>query len=145
MLADGAEATVRSRRPNSMEELEQIVGESIQSRMLAGQLDQCPLTLGDLQLICKAFVDVLRGLHHPRILYPPEMLPARGSLGEFSQPVELSAMPRSESSKRHARSEEVNSAPTASQEEVPEPEKTRTTDDALIGRDGQSASANPGR
>ncbi len=76
MLADGAEATVRSKRPGSIEEMEQIVAESIQSRMLAGQLDECPLTMSDLQAIRKAFVDVLRGLQHPRITYPTEALPA---------------------------------------------------------------------
>lgn len=72
MLADGAEATVRSRRPASVEELDQIVGESIQSRVLSGQLDECPLTLADLATIRRAFVDVLRGLHHPRVAYPSE-------------------------------------------------------------------------
>ena len=72
MLADGAEATVRSRRPASVEELEQIVAESIQGRLLSGQLDECPLTLADLAAIRRAFVDVLRGLHHPRVAYPGE-------------------------------------------------------------------------
>jgi cyclic-di-AMP phosphodiesterase PgpH len=72
MLADGAEATVRSRRPASVEELDKIVGESIQSRALSGQLDECPLTLADLAAIRRAFVDVLRGLHHPRVAYPGE-------------------------------------------------------------------------
>jgi putative nucleotidyltransferase with HDIG domain len=72
MLADGAEATVRSRRPASVEELDKIVGESIQSRVLSGQLDECPLTLADLAAIRRAFVDVLRGLHHPRVAYPGE-------------------------------------------------------------------------
>ena len=70
MLADGAEATVRARRPASIEELDQIVGESIQNRVLSGQLDECPLTLADLAAIRRAFVDVLRGLHHPRVAYP---------------------------------------------------------------------------
>lgn len=72
MLADGAEATVRSRRPGSVEELDKIVGESIQSRVLSGQLDECPLTLADLATVRRAFVDVLRGLHHPRVAYPGE-------------------------------------------------------------------------
>ncbi len=72
MLADGAEATVRSRRPASIEELEHIVAESIQNRVLSGQLDDCPLTLADLASIRRAFVDVLRGLHHPRVAYPGE-------------------------------------------------------------------------
>lgn len=73
MLADGAEATVRSRHPASVEELEQIVGESIQNRLLAGQLDECPLTMADLTGIRRAFVDVLRGLHHPRVAYPADV------------------------------------------------------------------------
>lgn len=78
MLADGAEATVRSRRPGSIEELERIVGESIQNRILSGQLDECPLTLADLAAIRRAFVDVLRGLHHPRVAYPGDTVAASG-------------------------------------------------------------------
>lgn len=82
MLADSAEATVRSRRPASIEELNQVIGESIQSRVVSGQLDECPLTLADLQKIRQAFLDVLRGLHHPRITYPTE--PTVGSTGEVN-------------------------------------------------------------
>lgn len=76
MLADGAEATVRSRRPTSIEELERIVAESIQARLLSGELDDSPLTMADLAAIRRAFVDVLRGLHHPRIAYPGDVKPA---------------------------------------------------------------------
>ncbi len=72
MLADGAEATVRAKRPGTVEEIEQIVAESVDSRVMSGQLDECPLTMDDLREIRRAFVDVLRGLHHPRIAYPPE-------------------------------------------------------------------------
>jgi putative nucleotidyltransferase with HDIG domain len=75
MLADGAEATVRSKRPTSMEELERIVAESIQNRLLAGQLEECSLTTADLAAVKRAFVDVLRGLHHPRVNYPTEVAP----------------------------------------------------------------------
>lgn len=86
MLADGAEAIVRSRRPASMEELDQIVGESIQSRVLSGQLDECPLTLADLATIRRAFVDVLRGLHHPRVAYPGEPAPGRTEAAPVAVP-----------------------------------------------------------
>ena len=75
MLADGAEATARSKRPASLEELERVVADSIQSRLLAGQLDECPLTTADLAAVKRAFVDVLRGLHHPRVNYPAEVTP----------------------------------------------------------------------
>jgi Predicted membrane-associated HD superfamily hydrolase len=72
MLADGVEATVRARHPASMEEMAQIIAESVQSRIDAGQLDECSLTLSDLHEIRRAFLDVLRGLHHPRITYPSD-------------------------------------------------------------------------
>jgi cyclic-di-AMP phosphodiesterase PgpH len=80
MLADGAEATVRSKRPSSVEELQQIVGEAIQSRILAGQLDESPLSMEDLRAVQRAFVDVLRGLQHPRIDYPAETPPEQALL-----------------------------------------------------------------
>ncbi|MEJ5197908.1 MAG: HDIG domain-containing metalloprotein [Anaerolineae bacterium] len=77
MLADGAEATVRSRRTASVEEIEQVVAESIDSRIASGQLDECSLTMDDIRTIRQVFVDVLRGLQHPRISYPTEIVPAR--------------------------------------------------------------------
>jgi hypothetical protein len=77
MLADGAEATVRSKRPANVEELEKVVAESVQARMLSGELDDCPLTLEDLRSIQRAFVDVLRGLEHPRVTYPTEAMLGR--------------------------------------------------------------------
>lgn len=86
MLADGAEATVRSRRPASIDELERIVGDSIQNRILSGQLDECPLTLADLAAIRGAFVDVLRGLHHPRVAYPSEAPAASSSIPAAQAP-----------------------------------------------------------
>lgn len=79
MLADGAEATVRAKHPASVEELDQIVGESIQNRYLSGQLDECPLTMADLGVVRKAFVDVLRGLQHPRIAYPTDAVMAQAA------------------------------------------------------------------
>ncbi len=86
MLADGAEATVRSRRPATVEELERIVAESIQARLLSGELDDSPLTMADLAAIRRAFVDVLRGLHHPRIAYPGDIKPAEQPAEGTTQP-----------------------------------------------------------
>jgi cyclic-di-AMP phosphodiesterase PgpH len=72
MLADGAEATVRAKHPGSSEEIARIVHESIQTRVAASQLDDSSITFGDLEIIQRAFVDVLRGIHHPRVTYPAE-------------------------------------------------------------------------
>jgi len=70
MLADGCEAAVRSIRPSSVEEVEQIVRRVINERAADGQLDDCNLTLRDLALVTASFVATLKGVFHPRIKYP---------------------------------------------------------------------------
>lgn len=72
MLADICEAAVRAERPASIEEIEELVREIIGSKVLAGQLDECALTLRDLDEIRNAFVNILQGVFHPRIKYPEE-------------------------------------------------------------------------
>jgi len=78
MLADGCEAAVRANRPSSVEELEEMVRRMISQPLLEGELDESDLTLRDLDRTRRAFVDVLRGVHHPRIRYPepPPAIPA---------------------------------------------------------------------
>lgn len=96
MLADGVEATVRAKRPASIEELDQVVGESIHSRLLSGQLDECPLTVADLTIVRRVFVDVLRGLHHPRINYPTGAVQAPGAASAPEAPAEAAKPPAQE-------------------------------------------------
>ncbi|MFN8418891.1 MAG: HDIG domain-containing protein [Anaerolineae bacterium] len=71
MLADTCESVVRAKRPQSKQEIEQIVSEIFQGRLSDGQLDQSRLTLNDLQVIREVFVSTLQGIFHPRIAYPP--------------------------------------------------------------------------
>jgi len=42
----------------------------ITKRFMEGQLDECDLTLKDLTLIKKSFLNILVGIHHQRIKYP---------------------------------------------------------------------------
>lgn len=70
MLADGCEAAVRATRPASPEALNDIVRKVIADRIAWGQLDECPLTLADLERIRESFVATLQGMFHPRLLYP---------------------------------------------------------------------------
>lgn len=81
MLADSCEARVRSLKPGSMEEIEQIVQDTIKSKLDAGELDECDLTLRDLQTIKDAFLDILQGVFHPRVQYP-EPVRVRGADGQ---------------------------------------------------------------
>lgn len=70
MLADSVEASVRASRPNSPGEMERIVRKIINDRLVSGELDECDLTLRDLDNIRGAFIDVLQGIFHPRLQYP---------------------------------------------------------------------------
>lgn len=76
MLADGCEAKTRSDRPHSVEEIEKIVNYIVDTRLAAGQLDECDITLHDLKLVRESFVDTLRSFFHSRLQYPEEKIPA---------------------------------------------------------------------
>jgi len=70
MLADSCEARIRADRPPSPEGMDRLIRETITERLADGQLDQCDLTLRDLEVIRGAFLGVLQGIFHPRIQYP---------------------------------------------------------------------------
>ena len=84
MLADVSESTVRALKPRSTEEIDEIVQKVIAHHLDAGQLDECELTISDLRKIRTAFVDILQGVHHPRIKYP-EQIKAELEAGEVRQ------------------------------------------------------------
>lgn len=73
MLADGSESAVRALKPRSTDEIEEIVQKIIAHHLNSGQLDECDLTIADLRQIRTAFVDILQGVHHPRIKYPEQI------------------------------------------------------------------------
>jgi len=81
MLADSCEARVRSAQPGSPEEIEKIVRETIDGKIAEGLLDECDLTLRDLEAIRTAFFDTQRGIFHPRVKYP-EPVKVRGRYGQ---------------------------------------------------------------
>jgi len=70
MLADSIEARVRADRPSTPAEMARLVREVINDRLVEGQLDECDLTLRDLEKIREAFLTVLQGIFHPRVQYP---------------------------------------------------------------------------
>ena len=70
MLADSVEALVRASHPTTQVEVERVIRQIINDRLVSGQLDECDLTLRDLDKIRQAFVGVLQGVFHPRIQYP---------------------------------------------------------------------------
>ena len=70
MLADSVEAAARASRDHSAESITTLVEKLVMGRVAEGQLDDCDLTLRDVQRIKDAFRAILIGMYHPRIEYP---------------------------------------------------------------------------
>jgi putative nucleotidyltransferase with HDIG domain len=70
MLADTVEASVRAASNRTTQSLEQLVEKAVNERLLEGELDECDLTLKDLETIKRSFTKQLQGVYHPRIEYP---------------------------------------------------------------------------
>jgi cyclic-di-AMP phosphodiesterase PgpH len=72
MLADSVEASVRSISEPTQSKIEDMVNNIIKARLNEGQLDNCDLTLLDLNKIKAAFIKSLMGIYHQRIEYPAD-------------------------------------------------------------------------
>jgi len=72
MLADVTEASVRSLKEKSTTRIQQTVQRAINDIFVESQLDECELTLRDLNEIAKSFVRILLGIYHQRIEYPKD-------------------------------------------------------------------------
>jgi putative nucleotidyltransferase with HDIG domain len=70
MLADACEAAVRSIGKPNVNRIEATVRKIIRERLHDGQLDECNLTLKDLNVIGDVYVRVLSSMFHTRIEYP---------------------------------------------------------------------------
>jgi putative nucleotidyltransferase with HDIG domain len=75
MLADSVEAAVRAAWPQTAEDIDRVVRKIINDRLVLGDLDECDLTLRDLDQIRLAFVNILQGVYHSRLEYPEEIRP----------------------------------------------------------------------
>ncbi|MGG5462648.1 HD family phosphohydrolase [Clostridium sp. B9] len=72
MLADSTEAAVRSINEPTEEKIEKMVNNIIDDKLATGQLDNCDLTIRDINKIKKCFLKALNGIHHERIEYPDD-------------------------------------------------------------------------
>jgi cyclic-di-AMP phosphodiesterase PgpH len=70
MLADGAEASVRSLEDRSEENIRAIIKKIIDTVVADGQFDECHLTMRELTLIRESLVSTLKNIYHQRISYP---------------------------------------------------------------------------
>lgn len=70
MLADGIESATRVLGDPTPERIRATIDAIVEARLREGQLDQCPLTLREIDQSVAAFARVLIGMYHRRIDYP---------------------------------------------------------------------------
>ncbi|MFW6075805.1 MAG: HD family phosphohydrolase, partial [Chloroflexota bacterium] len=106
LLADSVEAAVRSMAQSGRlyetipteegedtvraSRMDSIVGQIIRDRVDDGQLDECHLTIKEIEEIRHIFVSILEGVYHPRIEYPEPSAgrPQAGTTSASVAPVE---------------------------------------------------------
>jgi putative nucleotidyltransferase with HDIG domain len=74
LLADSLEAATRSLTNPTATRIKTLVKEIIQKNLDNGQLEECDLTLKDLDKIGDSFSRILTGMFHSRVEYPDEDL-----------------------------------------------------------------------
>ncbi|MCI0515768.1 HDIG domain-containing protein [candidate division KSB1 bacterium] len=72
MLADAIEAASRSLRDPSVSRIAAMVHAIVHERFIQSELDECPLTLSELNKIGESFQKVLIGIYHARLEYPDQ-------------------------------------------------------------------------
>ena len=87
MLADTIEAAVRSMKTPTPKAIDQFIERLVRGKLEDGQLSDSPLSLRDIDEICEAFSDILKGVYHERIEYPN----VRHYAGQTSVSAEISS------------------------------------------------------
>ena len=72
MLADSVEAAVRSIKEPNEDKIKEMTNNIINDKLSCGQLNDCNLTIKDVEKIKKCFLTALNGIYHHRIEYPKE-------------------------------------------------------------------------
>jgi len=70
MLADSCEAVVRAQQGATNGSIDELVDGVLAERLAEGQLDECDITMRELQQVSESFKTTFRAIYHPRIEYP---------------------------------------------------------------------------
>ena len=85
LLADGIEAASRAMPDKTPARLKGLVHNMINKAFTDGQLDECDLTLKDLNAIAQAFIRILNAIYHYRPEYPDQKKRASGKDGRATK------------------------------------------------------------
>jgi putative nucleotidyltransferase with HDIG domain len=70
MIADSVESAARVLQDPSPPRIRGLVAKIVDAKIAAGQLDECPLTLREINVAKEALAKVLSGMYHQRLDYP---------------------------------------------------------------------------
>jgi putative nucleotidyltransferase with HDIG domain len=84
MLADASEAIVRSLDDQVPKRIRAALARLFEARISDGQLDECGLTMADLNRVRESFTHVLNGVFHGRVKYQWQKDGGEKALGESS-------------------------------------------------------------
>jgi len=70
MIVDTVEAACRSLKVHTKENTDQMIDQLIDSKVQAGQLDNSPLTYGDIARIRHILKTKMMSIYHVRVEYP---------------------------------------------------------------------------
>ncbi len=70
MLADSSEGATRSLSEHTPAQIEDMVRKVINNKFIDGQLDECHLTLSEINTIALTFTKLLSAMYHNRVAYP---------------------------------------------------------------------------
>ncbi|GAA0602189.1 cyclic-di-AMP phosphodiesterase PgpH [Virgibacillus siamensis] len=69
-ICDSVEAAVRSLKEPTKEKIDEIVASIVKDRLMDGQLNECDLTLNELDKVHQTICETLKGIFHSRLKYP---------------------------------------------------------------------------
>ena len=70
LLADSVEGATRALDEQNPTNIEETVRKIVNNKFIDGQLDECPLTLKEIEVICETFTRILSAMYHGRVKYP---------------------------------------------------------------------------
>lgn len=73
LLADSVEGAVRALDEATPNRIEETVKKIVNNKFIDGQLDECNLTLNEINIICAAFTRILSAMYHGRVKYPEKI------------------------------------------------------------------------
>lgn len=87
MISDSVESAARVLHDPSPPRIRELVDRIVDAKIAAGQLDECPLTLREINVAKEILAKVLSGMYHQRLDYPAQVSGANGG-GNGAAPAE---------------------------------------------------------